>query len=51
MLLIVLVIFLLFGGKKFPELVKGLAKGIKEVKNTTDDIKKEINENIEDTLK
>ena len=30
--LIVIVVLLLFGGKKIPELMKGLGKGIKEFK-------------------
>ncbi len=33
--LIVLVVLLLFGGKKIPELMKGLGKGIKEFKDAT----------------
>ena len=44
LLLIVLGIALLFGGKKIPELMKGLGKGIKEFKdayNTSDVDKKE----------
>lgn len=32
-ILIVLVILILFGGRKIPELMKGLGKGIKEFKN------------------
>tara|TARA_B110000211_G_C13921806_1_gene483120 strand:- start:433 stop:636 length:204 start_codon:yes stop_codon:yes gene_type:complete len=35
--LIVLVVVLLFGGKKIPELMKGLGKGIKEFKSATGD--------------
>ncbi|MDP2159011.1 MAG: twin-arginine translocase TatA/TatE family subunit [Flavobacterium sp.] len=31
--LIILVVLLLFGGKKIPELMKGLGSGIKEFKN------------------
>ncbi len=31
--IIVLVIILLFGGRKIPELMKGLGKGIKEFKD------------------
>ena len=31
--LIVLVILLLFGGKKIPELMKGIGKGVKEFKD------------------
>ena len=34
-LLIALVVLLLFGGKKIPELMKGLGKGIKEFKNAS----------------
>ncbi|RMF64409.1 MAG: twin-arginine translocase TatA/TatE family subunit [Calditrichaeota bacterium] len=33
-LLIVMVVLLLFGGKKFPELAKGLGKGLKEFKKS-----------------
>lgn len=36
-ILIVLVIILLFGAKKIPELMKGLGSGIKEFKNATKD--------------
>ena len=32
---VVLVLLLLFGGKKIPELMKGLGKGIKEFKNAS----------------
>ncbi|HNV50898.1 MAG: twin-arginine translocase TatA/TatE family subunit [Bacteroidales bacterium] len=32
-ILIVLVVLLLFGGKKIPELMRGLGKGIKEFKD------------------
>jgi sec-independent protein translocase protein TatA len=33
--LIVVVILLLFGGRKIPELMKGLGKGMKEFKDAT----------------
>ena len=42
--LIVLVVLLLFGGKKIPELMKGLGKGVKNFKdgvNGIDDKKEE----------
>lgn len=35
--LIVIVVLLLFGGKKIPELAKGLGKGIREFKAATED--------------
>jgi sec-independent protein translocase protein TatA len=34
-ILILLVVLLLFGGKKIPELMKGLGKGIKEFKDAS----------------
>jgi len=34
-LVILLAIVLLFGGRKIPELMKGLGKGIREFKNST----------------
>jgi len=46
-LIILLVVVLLFGGKKIPELMRGLGKGVKEFKNAsneTDEVKKEIND-------
>jgi len=37
MILIFVAVLLLFGGKKIPELAKGLGKGMKEFKKTIDD--------------
>ena len=39
--LIVLVVLILFGGKKIPELMKGLGKGMKEFKDATKEIDKD----------
>ena len=39
--LIVLVFLLMFGGKKIPELMKGLGKGMKEFKDATKDLKED----------
>lgn len=41
-LLITLVVLLFFGGKKIPELMKGLGKGVRSFKEGLDDIKKEV---------
>ncbi len=38
LLVIVLVILLLFGGKKIPELMRGLGKGVKEFKDGKDGV-------------
>ena len=35
--LIIVVILILFGGKKIPELARGLGKGVKEFKDATED--------------
>jgi len=43
--LIVLVVLLLFGGRKIPELMKGLGQGMKEFKKATKDEKKETTDN------
>ena len=45
---IVLVILLLFGGKKIPELMKGLGKGVKSFKQGMNEVEKEIKEIDED---
>lgn len=42
-ILIVLVVLLLFGGKKIPELMRGIGKGVKEFKNGMDEVEKTIN--------
>lgn len=41
-ILIVLVILLLFGAKKIPELAQGLGKGMKEFKKSIKDVEDEI---------
>lgn len=41
---VILIILLLFGGKKIPEMMKGLGKGVKSFKdgmNGVDEVKKE----------
>jgi len=46
MMLIILVALLLFGGKKLPELARGLGRGIRDFKDASEGIKKEISEQI-----
>lgn len=43
-LLIALVVLLFFGGKKIPELMKGLGKGVKSFKDGMNEIEKDIKE-------
>jgi len=49
--IILIVVLVLFGAKKIPELAKGLGKGMREFKKATDDIKKEINDSSGDIVK
>lgn len=41
-LLIVLVVLLFFGGKKIPEMMKGLGKGVRSFKDGMNEIEKDI---------
>jgi len=41
-ILVLLVILVLFGAKKIPEMMQGFGKGIKEFKKATKDIESEI---------
>ena len=50
-ILIFLAVVLLFGGKKIPELMRGLGKGIREFNDSKDGIKKEIEEGMNDKPK
>ncbi len=43
-IIIALVVLLLFGGKKIPELMRGLGKGIKSFKQGMNEIEKDIND-------
>ena len=42
--LIVVIVLILFGGKKLPELMKGLGKGMKEFKDATKELNDENKE-------
>ena len=50
-LLIVLAILLLFGGKKLPELMRGMGKGVKEFKDAMNEPSGEKSENKDDEKK
>lgn len=50
-ILIAFVILLLFGGKKIPELMKGIGKGVRSFKDGVNGIEKEINDAAEDQIK
>jgi len=42
LLIILLVVLVLFGGKKIPELMRGLGKGVKEYKNAVNNVDNEL---------
>ena len=52
-LIILFIILVLFGGKKLPELARGLGKGIKEFKKASKEVTEEINkiDNNDDNVK
>ncbi len=48
-IVIILVIVLLFGGRKIPELMKGLGQGMKEFKKAKDEPNQDKKENKDDS--
>jgi sec-independent protein translocase protein TatA len=48
LMVLLLIIVVLFGGKKIPELAKGLGSGIREFNEAKDGIKSEIESGIKD---
>lgn len=51
LLLIGLAILLFFGGKKLPELMRGLGKGIREFQDAKNEVKDQINKELDETKK
>ena len=41
---IMLIVIMVFGADKIPDIARGLGKGMRQVKDATNDIKKEIND-------
>ena len=48
LLVIGLIIIVFFGGKKIPELMRGLGSGIREFNNAKNNIEAEVKENMKD---
>ena len=46
-IVIALIVLLLFGGKKIPELMKGIGKGIKNFKEGVNGVEEDIKKEIE----
>ncbi len=47
-IIIAIIVLVLFGAKRIPELAKGLGQGIKEFRKASSDIKKEIEDSSRD---
>lgn len=43
-MIIMIIVVMVFGADKIPEIAKGLGKGMRQVKDATNEIKKEIND-------
>ena len=43
-MVILVIVVMLFGAKRIPEIARGLGQGMRQIKDATNDIKKEINE-------
>ena len=48
LLIIGVVILVMFGGRKIPEFMKGLGKGIREFNDAKNNVKKEIEDGIKE---
>ena len=46
-IILALIVLLLFGGKKIPELMKGLGKGVKSFKDGGNGIEKDLNADLD----
>jgi sec-independent protein translocase protein TatA len=50
-ILIALAVLLLFGGKKIPELMRGIGKGVREFNTAKDSLKSELEEGMREPVK
>jgi sec-independent protein translocase protein TatA len=50
LLVIGVAVLVLFGGKKIPEFMKGLGKGIREFKDAKDNVRRELEEGLNDKV-
>ncbi|MFL9481321.1 twin-arginine translocase TatA/TatE family subunit [Chitinophagaceae bacterium LWZ2-11] len=47
-ILIILAVLILFGGKKIPEFMRGLGKGIREFNDAKNNVRREIEEGMKE---
>ena len=48
LILVLVIVLLLFGGKKIPELMRGLGKGIREFNDAKDNVKTQLEEGLKE---
>jgi len=46
-IIILVIVLLLFGGRKIPELMRGLGRGVREFNDAKNNVKKEIEEGVD----
>jgi sec-independent protein translocase protein TatA len=47
-IIILIIVLLMFGGRKIPELMRGLGKGVREFNDAKSNVKKEIEDSTND---
>ncbi len=47
-LIILIIVLLLFGGRKIPELMRGLGRGVREFNDAKNNVRKELEESVVD---
>ncbi len=50
-IIILVIVLLLFGGRKIPELMRGLGKGVREFNDAKNNVRQEIENNVNDIKK
>jgi sec-independent protein translocase protein TatA len=50
-IIILVIVLLMFGGKKIPELMRGLGRGVREFNDAKTNVKKEIEDSANDATK
>jgi len=50
-IIILVIVLLLFGGRKIPELMRGLGRGVREFNDAKNNVRQEIENNVNDIKK
>ncbi len=50
-IIILVIVLLMFGGKKIPELMRGVGRGVREFNDAKSNVKKEIEDSVNDSHK